>query len=127
VAQCAGSIVECLQRLDVPSVVVTLGAHGCCARHQGRLHLQAAFAIAPVDSTGAGDTFCGALCAALCEGLAMDDALRYASAAAALACTRLGAQSSIPTATEVATLLAAQADNNTPARLAALRALCGLT
>jgi ribokinase len=127
VAQCAGSMVECLQRLDVPTVVVTLGAHGCCARHQGAFHLQAAFAIAPVDSTGAGDTFCGALCAALCKDLGVDDALRYASAAAALACTRLGAQSSIPAANEVAALLSAQADNNTPARLAALRALCGLT
>jgi ribokinase len=127
VAQCAGSIAECLASLQVPTVVVTLGGHGCIARHQGALHLQAAFAISPVDSTGAGDTFCGALCAALCHGQAMDDALRYASAAAALACTRLGAQSSIPEATEVAVLLADQADNNTPARLAALRALCGLT
>jgi ribokinase len=126
VAQCAGSIAECLACLEVPTVVVTLGAQGCVARHQGALHLQAAFDIAPVDSTGAGDTFCGALCAALCHGRAMDEALRYASAAAALACTRLGAQSSIPEAAEVAVLLADQADNNTPARLAALRALCGL-
>ena len=126
VAQCAGSIADCLACLKVPTVVVTLGAHGCVARHQGTFHLQAAFAISPVDSTGAGDTFCGALCAALCQGRAMDEALRYASAAAALACTRLGAQSSIPEAAEVAVLLADQADNNTPARLAALRALCGL-
>jgi ribokinase len=88
--------------------------------------LQASFAITPVDSTGAGDTFCGALCAALCQGHDMDQALRYASAAAALACTRLGAQSSIPDAAEVATLLAAQTHNNTFERLAALRALCGL-
>lgn len=126
VAQCAGSIAECLACLQVPTVVVTLGAQGCVARHQGLLHLQAAFAISPVDSTGAGDTFCGALCAALCHGQTMDEALRYASAAAALACTRLGAQSSIPQAAEVAVLLAEQADNNTPARLAALRTLCGL-
>jgi ribokinase len=52
--------------------------------------------------------------------------LRYASAAAALACTRLGAQSSIPDAAEVAALLSEQPDNNTPARLTALRTLCGL-
>jgi ribokinase len=126
VAQCAGSLAECLALLQVPTVVVTLGSQGCCARHQGAFHLQSAFAIKPVDSTGAGDTFCGALCAALSKGLGMDQALRYASAAAALACTRLGAQSSIPEAAEVAGLLAAQSDNNTPARLAALRALCGL-
>ena len=127
VSQCDGSIAECLQRLDVPAVVVTLGAQGCCARHLGAFHLQASFAITPVDSTGAGDTFCGALCAALCHGRALDEALRYASAAAALACTRLGAQSSIPEAAEVATLLNEQPDNNTPAAQAALRALCGLT
>ena len=126
VAQCAGSIADCLQQLLVPTVVVTLGAQGCCARHQGAFHLQASFVIEPVDSTGAGDTFCGALCAALCQGKTMDEALRYASAAAALACTRLGAQSSIPESAEVATLLAAQIHNNTPDRLAALRALCGL-
>jgi ribokinase len=126
VAQCAGSIAECLQQLNVATVVVTLGSHGCCARHQGSLHLQASFAITPVDSTGAGDTFCGALCAALWHGQEMNQALRYASAAAALACTRLGAQSSIPEATEVARLLSEQPTNNAPARLAALRDLCGL-
>jgi ribokinase len=124
VAQCAGSIAECLQKLDVATVVVTLGAHGCCARQRGTFHLQASFAISPVDTTGAGDTFCGALCAALCQGRNTDQALRYASAAAALACTRLGAQSSIPEAAEVAALLHDQPDNNTPARLGALRALC---
>jgi ribokinase len=126
VAQCTGSIAECLQKLDVATVVVTLGAHGCCARQHGTFHLQASFAISPVDTTGAGDTFCGALCAALCQGRNTDEALRYASAAAALACTRLGAQSSIPEAAEVAVLLNDQPNNNTPARLGALRALCGL-
>jgi ribokinase len=127
VAQHSGSIAACMARLQVPTVVVTLGAHGCCARHQGALYLQAAYAIAPVDSTGAGDTFCGALCAALSQGQAMDQALRQASAAGALACTRLGAQASVPTTEEVAALLQAQAHTNTPARLDALRALCGLT
>jgi ribokinase len=126
VAQSTGSIAECLAHLKVATVVVTLGAHGCCARHQNAIHLQTSFAIEPVDSTGAGDTFCGALCAALSKDLEVDDALRYASAAAALACTRLGAQSSIPAAAEVFALMAEQTENNTPARLAALRALCGL-
>jgi ribokinase len=126
VAECTGSIAECLKKLAVPTVVVTLGSQGCCARHHGNFFLQASFAITPVDSTGAGDTFCGALCAALCHGQALEQALRYASAAAALACTRLGAQSSIPDATEVAVLLNQQPDNNTPTRLTALRTLCGL-
>lgn len=126
VAQHQGSIAECLERLHVPTVVVTLGAHGCCARHLGNFYVQAAFSVNPVDTTGAGDTFCGALCAALSQGQGMDAALRYAGAAGALACTRLGAQSSIPKASEVAALLNDQADNNSPARRDALRHLCGL-
>ncbi len=126
VAQHAGSIAECLARLDVPTVVVTLGAQGCCARHLGAWHLQTAFAVNVVDTTGAGDTFCGSLAAALGQGQTMDHALRHASAAGALACTRLGAQSSIPLAAEVGALMQAQ-DTNTPAALAALRALCGLS
>ena len=126
VAQHTGSIAECLARLDVPTVVVTLGAHGCCARHLGAWHLQASFAVKVVDTTGAGDTFCGSLAAALGQGQTMDQALRHASAAGALACTRLGAQSSIPLAAEVGALIQAQ-DTNTPAALATLRALCGLS
>jgi len=126
VAQHQGSMAECLARLSVPTVVVTLGSHGCIAQQQGAHHLQASFTIQPIDTTGAGDTFCGALAAALSQGLGLDAALRYASAAGALACTQLGAQSSIPTAAAVTALLAQQPDNNTPARLDALRALAGL-
>jgi ribokinase len=114
-----------LERLQVPTVVVTLGARGCCAR-QGRQHLvQPAFAIEPVDTTGAGDTFCGTLVAGLARGAALADALRSASAASALACMRAGAQSAIPDQGQVAALLA---QHNAPdaARVHALRAYCGL-
>jgi len=126
VSQCSGSVAECLEQLQVPTVVVTLGAHGCAARHHGALHLQASFQITPVDTTGAGDTFCGGLAAALSLGHPMADALQYASACGALACTKLGAQSSIPEAAEVAHLVRTQPDVNTPDRLSALRALCGI-
>ena len=83
------------------TVVVTLGARGCIARHHGQVYEQAAFAVDVVDSTGAGDTFCGALLAAWSAGADMAAALRRASAAAALACTRMGAQSSVPHLSEV--------------------------
>lgn len=95
-----------LARLDVPCVIVTLGARGCLARHEGRTLLQPAFAISPVDTTAAGDTFCGTLVASLARGEALQQALLAASAASALACTRLGAQSSIPDHAEVTALLA---------------------
>jgi ribokinase len=130
VARHAGSVAEGLARLQqqgLPTVVVTLGAQGCCAQHGAHWYVQPAFAVATVDTTAAGDTFCGALVAALSQDHSLAQALRYASAAAALACTRLGAQSSIPEAAEVNALLHQQTDTNTPERLAALRATCGLS
>jgi ribokinase len=54
-----------------------------------------------VDTTGAGDCFDGALAVALAEGRSIDEAVRFATHAAALACTRLGAQSAQPERAEV--------------------------
>lgn len=96
-----GGIEQCMQRIDVPCIVVTLGDRGCCARINGELIMQDAFAVMPVDTTAAGDTFCGVLVAALDRGSSLPEALRLANAAGALACTRLGAQSSIPTHAEL--------------------------
>ena len=101
-----GSLEECLSRIDVPCVVVTLGEEGSCARIGNRMLSHAAFPVNCVDSTGAGDTFCGALVAALARGDELTEALRQASAAGALVCTQPGAQSSIPTQAEVNRLLA---------------------
>lgn len=95
-----------LRSVEVPCVVVTLGERGCRARQGTQFFTQEAFAVAAVDTTAAGDTFCGVLIAAISRGADLASALRTASAAAALACTRPGAQSSIPTAAEVQTLLA---------------------
>ncbi len=105
ITQHQGSILESLERIDVPCSVVTLGRQGCCARSSGVLSSQAAFEVTAIDSTGAGDTFCGTLVAALSRGESLSQAMRLASAAAALACTRLGAQTSIPTQSEVNTFL----------------------
>lgn len=110
VANFSGSIAQNLARIEVPCVVVTLGHHGCCACADGGVFSQPAFEVIPIDSTGAGDTFCGVLVAALSQGQNLPQALRLASAAGALACTRLGAQSSIPTQAEVAAFLATQTE-----------------
>lgn len=104
----SGSVSHCLQSVSVPTVVVTLGRGGCLARSQGLLYQQPAFAVTAIDTTAAGDTFCGALVAALSQGANLPIALRQASAAAALTCTRPGAQSSIPQAAEVARFLSQQ-------------------
>jgi ribokinase len=101
ISGCDSGIADSLRRIDVPCVVVTLGADGCRTRIGRELHAQCGFAITPVDTTAAGDTFCGVFTAALANDLRFSDALRMANGAAALACTRHGAQSSIPTYCEL--------------------------
>ncbi len=101
VTQHAGSAEECLDRLAVPCVVVTLGSQGSCARVNGQTHHQPAFRIKPVDTTGAGDTFVGGFVAALSLGKDINQALREGNAAGALACMTPGAQTSIPDQAQV--------------------------
>ncbi len=87
-------------------VVLTLGARGALAFASGQLHEVPSFAVDVVDTTGAGDTFTGVLAAARIEGQGWTQALRTASAAAALACTRAGAQVAQPTRAQVDARLA---------------------
>ncbi len=119
-----GSIASCAARLDTPCMVITLGHRGCCARLKGEWFFQPAFAVSAIDTTGAGDTFCGVLLAAMELGKDLQEALKLASAAGALACTRLGAQSSIPTHTEVALFLTQQAPS-TEEQVLHLKHYCG--
>lgn len=84
-------------------VVVTLGEQGAVAVSDGDetpLYIPAK-KVRPVDTTGAGDTFAGALVTQLCAGRSMAEALRFATAAAAITVTRPGAQSSFPRRVEV--------------------------
>jgi ribokinase len=57
--------------------------------------------VVAVDTTAAGDTFCGGLCARLAQGASLAESASYGSKAASIACTRQGAQTSIPTAKEL--------------------------
>ena len=85
----------------VGAVIVTLGARGSLAiTAQGMLE-QPAHKVKVIDTTGAGDTFCGVLAAWLSSGAAQAEALRAANVAGALACTRLGAQAAMPTEAEI--------------------------
>jgi ribokinase len=82
-------------------VLVTLGARGVVVvSSEGAEHFPAP-RVEAVDSTAAGDTFIGGLCAALVAGRPLRDAVGFAQAAAALSVTRRGAQPSIPRANEV--------------------------
>ncbi len=105
VADHTGGVTECLERLQVPCVVVTLGVKGALAKVDGKLIAQAGFSVKAVDTTAAGDTFCGVFVAALSRGDTVPNALAAACAAGALACTQAGAQTSIPTHAELVEFL----------------------
>jgi ribokinase len=89
----------------VPAVVITLGVEGSlvAVRDAGAVHVPAA-RVTAVDTTGAGDTYCGVLAAALAGSAGLVDAARLAGAAGALAVTRAGAQDSVPAADDVVAL-----------------------
>ncbi len=119
----SATICDSLQQLRVPAVVVTLGARGSCMLCGQNWYFQPAFQVVPVDTTAAGDTFCGVLVASLGSGAAPEVALKTASAAAALTCTQMGAQSSIPDAISVNAFMARQPPTPDAAVLA-LRDYC---
>ncbi len=89
-----------LQRQTGNSVVITLGAAGCLAAQASGVERIPAEQVVAADTTAAGDCFSGALVVALTEGMSLLDACRFASKAAAISTTRLGAQASIPTRAE---------------------------
>ncbi|MBI1735149.1 MAG: ribokinase [Candidatus Rokubacteria bacterium] len=87
------------------AVMVTLGEDGVLAVTAGGTRHIPAFPVSAIDTTAAGDAFNGALAVALAERQPPERALRFACAAAALTCTRRGAQPSLPMRDEVERLL----------------------
>jgi sulfofructose kinase len=76
---------------------VTRGGNGVTWRVDGKVQSAPAFAVNAIDTIGAGDVFHGAYAFAVGAGLPLDDIIAFASAAAALKCTRRGARAGIPT------------------------------
>jgi ribokinase len=97
----AGEAATAMRRLGAARVIVTLGAAGALADGPDGRVIAPALAVQAVDTTGAGDAFNGALAVALAERRALPAALRFACAAAGLACTKRGAQPSMPTRADV--------------------------
>jgi len=99
--QAAAALVE-----HAPHVVVTLGDQGLVwHNHTGDHGRLPAYPIEAIDTTGAGDSFHGAFAAGVAAGWDWHAILEYASATAALCCTRIGARHGIPTAQEVKAFL----------------------
>lgn len=91
--------------LPVPTTVVTLGADGAALVAEDTVSVFSAPEVDVVDTTGAGDAFCGALAVALDTGLDMPGAIPRAVAAGSLATTALGARTTMPTAEALAAFL----------------------
>jgi ribokinase len=87
---------QALRTAGAEVVVVTLGGAGALlVSEAGAQHIPA-FTTEVVDTTAAGDAFMGGLAAALIEELPLAEAIRWGNAAGSLACTKLGAQPSLP-------------------------------
>ena len=95
---------ELAGRLPARALVVTLGADGALVVEHGRARHVPAVPVRPVDTTAAGDAFCGGLADALAAGATLEDAARRAVRVAAAACLRQGAQASLPTPADLQAL-----------------------
>ncbi len=100
-----------LAERGVGTVIVTRGSRGSVWASFTRSGSAGAFPILPVDTVAAGDAFCGAFAAALSEGRSLSAALRWGSAAGALAATKQGAVPSLPNREQVEKLVN-QGDRN---------------
>lgn len=94
-----------LAERGVGTVIVTRGAAGSVWSTLTKSGSAGSFAIRAVDTVAAGDAFCGVVAASLSEGKSLTEALRWGSAAGALAATRAGAVPSLPTRDEVEELV----------------------
>lgn len=85
----------------IKTVIITMGARGALAYENNEFIHIPAFKVEAVDTTAAGDTFCGGLCVALSEGKSLKEAIIFASKASSISVTRMGAQVSIPLREEI--------------------------
>ncbi|WP_042372049.1 PfkB family carbohydrate kinase, partial [Streptacidiphilus neutrinimicus] len=97
------AVADAARQLRGPAaVVVTLGREGALLCEDGAVAFVPPHPVTPLDTTAAGDAFCGALACGLIDGHGLHEAVRRANVAAALSTTLAGAQPSLPTRSEVA-------------------------
>ncbi|MFI8415945.1 ribokinase [Serratia sp. NPDC078593] len=104
----AARAAKTLHDKGIETVLITLGSRGVWLSENGEGKLVPGFKVKAVDTIAAGDTFNGALLTALLEGKVMNEAVRFAHAAAAIAVTRPGAQPSVPWREEIDAFLQQQ-------------------
>ncbi|ARU95830.1 ribokinase [Tatumella citrea] len=104
----AAKAAKVLHEKGIGCVLITLGQRGVWLSEQGKGQRIPGFRVQAVDTIAAGDTFNGALITALLENKTMDESVRFAHAAAAIAVTRHGAQPSVPWREEIDSFLQAQ-------------------
>jgi ribokinase len=92
---------DALLQKGVSHVIITLGKQGAYFKSPFKELLIPAPTVTAIDTTAAGDTFCGALTVAKTEGKDWEDAIRFAIAAASISVTRMGAQASVPFRNEI--------------------------
>lgn len=95
---------DCIPRLlalGVKQVVLTLGEKGCVYTSGEEIYFQPARKVTAVDTTGAGDSFCGALISALAKEISMENAIEFATVVSSMTVTKKGTSSSFPTLEEV--------------------------
>jgi ribokinase len=90
-----------LVQKGIDKVIITMGAKGAFAITPTEKVQVPAFHVNAVDTTSAGDTFCGSFAVAITEGKSLKQALHFASAAAAISVTKMGAQPSAPFRSEI--------------------------
>lgn len=104
----AARAAQALHAKGIKTVIITLGSRGVWASVNGEGKRVPGFKVKAIDTIAAGDTFNGALLTALLEDKTLDEAIRFAHAAAAIAVTRKGAQPSVPWRKEIDDFLSQQ-------------------
>lgn len=99
---------DALLKKGVKSVVITLGKRGAFLLTSQKKKIIPAYKVKVIDTTGAGDAFCGALAVSLARGQNLEEAIKYANAAGAFAVTIMGASPSMPTHRQITRILQKQ-------------------